>query len=130
MTSTATYLRVSSKRQAEANSVTAQRAAIEAYLGEEGMCRATEYVDEALTGTSMDRPAFQRMTEAILAGRHDRVVAYSLSRLGRSVAGLAPWCAQIHEHGVELVTVKEGIDCSTPMGRCLLQLVLALGPGD
>jgi DNA invertase Pin-like site-specific DNA recombinase len=126
---TAIYLRVSSRRQAENNSTESQEHAIRAWLGQRGLVwdDCTIYADKGLSGRAgSKRPEFDRMTEAIRAGQHDRVIAYSLSRLGRSTLELLRWIEVLKQHETDLVLVTEGVDGSTAMGRAFLTILMAL----
>lgn len=79
---------------------------------------------EKMTGAKRDRPELNRMLAHIAQG--DTVVIESLSRLGRSTKDLIELVELLKEKGVELVSLKEQIDTSTPTGKLLFTLMSAL----
>ena len=56
----------------------------------------------------------------------DVVIVESLSRLGRSTKDLIELVELMREKGVQLVSLKEQIDTSTPTGKLLFTLMSAL----
>lgn len=79
---------------------------------------------EKMTGTKRDRPELNRMLAHVVQG--DTVVVESLSRLGRSTKDLIELVELRKDKGVELVSLKEQIDTSTPTGKLLFTLMSAL----
>ena len=64
------------------------------------------------------RPAYERMLDAVRAGRIDVIVAWHPDRLHRRLRELVPFIDLINEHGVDVETVTAGrYDLSTPTGR-------------
>src|SRR4051812_47474784 len=88
----AIYTRKSSDEGLEQafNSLDAQREACEAYIrsqASEGWTLHNDrYDDGGCSGGSMNRPALQRLLEAVSARRVDVVVVYKVDRLTRSLA--------------------------------------------
>lgn len=79
---------------------------------------------EKMTGTKRDRPELNKMLAHVTQG--DTVVVESLSRLGRSTKDLIELVELMKGKGVELVSLKEQIDTSTPTGKLLFTLMSAL----
>jgi len=79
---------------------------------------------EKMTGTKRDRPELNRLLAHVAEG--DTVVVESLSRLGRSTKDLIELVELFHEKGVQLVSMKESIDTSTPTGTLLFTLMSAM----
>ena len=79
---------------------------------------------EKMTGTRRDRPELENMLAHVTAG--DTVVIESLSRLGRSTKDLIELTELLESKGVQLVSLKESIDTSTPTGKLLFTLMSAL----
>ena len=80
------YIRLSkedSDKVIESESITNQRNILLAYLKENKLALAGEYVDDGVSGTTFDRPAFNRLINDIEDGKINMVVTKDLSRLGR-----------------------------------------------
>ena len=52
----------------------------------------------------------------------DQLVIWRLDRLGRSVKDLIEQVANLEAQGIELVSLQESIDTTTPAGRALFQM--------
>ena len=79
---------------------------------------------EKMSGTKRDRPELKKMLAHLTEG--DTVVIESLSRLGRSTKDLIELTEQLQGKGVQLVSLKESIDTSTPTGKLIFTLMSAL----
>jgi len=79
---------------------------------------------EKMTGTKKDRPELSKV--CIQARTGDLVVIESLSRLGRSAKDLLELLGLFESAGVTVVSLKESIDTSTPVGRLLVTVLAAL----
>ena len=79
---------------------------------------------EKMTGTKRDRPELNKLLAHVAQG--DTVVVESLSRLGRSTKDIIELVELMKEKGVQLVSLKEQIDTSTPTGTLLFTLMSAL----
>lgn len=79
------YIRLSKEdeRNGESESVINQRNFIKEYLCHHGLSLQEEYIDDGFTGTSFDRPGFNRMIKDIEENKINMVVTKDLSRLGR-----------------------------------------------
>ena len=67
----------------ESESVTNQRNLLIKYLQENNLTLEEEYVDDGVSGTSFDRPNFNRMIKDIEENKINMVITKDLSRLGR-----------------------------------------------
>ncbi len=79
---------------------------------------------EKVTGIRKERPELNRMLDELSEG--DTVVVESLSRLGRSTKNLIELMELFNERGVNLVSLKESIDTTTPTGKLLFTLISAI----
>ena len=59
------------------------------------------------SGLTLDRPALQELTEAVLAGKVDVVLVNSLDRLGRDWGMTKQYIDLLTEHKVKLLCVRE-----------------------
>lgn len=79
---------------------------------------------EKMSGTKRERPELTKLLAHLTEG--DTVVVESLSRLGRSTKDLIELTELLQRKGVQLVSLKESIDTSTPTGKLLFTLMSAL----
>jgi len=113
---TAIYARYSSHNQDDGTSIEVQLDHCRRAAGE--ACH--EYVDRAVTGTTMSREAFDRLIADCEAGRIDTLYIYKWDRFGRSARAHAV-VADLEDMGVTVISATEGRD---PLGRGI-QLVVA-----
>jgi DNA invertase Pin-like site-specific DNA recombinase len=114
----AVYVRVSHKSQ----DLASQEGELERWA--KGQDEPVSWFRDKFTGTSMDRPGFEKLMKAVRAGEVTSVCVWRLDRLGRTTAGLATLFDELRQRRVNLVSIRDGLDLSTPAGR-LMASVLA-----
>ena len=116
----AIYLRVSTGSQTVEN----QERELTAVAAARGWTIVATYRDEAISGAKGRdrRPGFDRMWKDAARRKFDLVAAWSVDRLGRSLADLATFMADLKAFGVGLYLDKQAVDTTTPGGRALLQM--------
>lgn len=107
------YIRVSRDKQTTALQEDAMR---------RERCERT-FTDK-MTGKRFDRPEFLRMLDLARAG--DVIVVWRLDRLGRSLKDLIETVQALEQRWIELKSLKENIDTSTPTGKLMFHLMAAL----
>jgi DNA invertase Pin-like site-specific DNA recombinase len=107
------YIRVSRDKQTTALQEDAMR---------REQCERT-FTDK-MTGKRFDRPEFLRMLD--LARADDVIVVWRLDRLGRSLKDLIETVQILEKRGIELRSLKENIDTSTPTGKLMFHMMAAL----
>lgn len=118
----AIYLRVSSRQQAEQElSIPAQREAIQRFVESKGWVIVSEYVDEAKSAKSDDRPEFQKVIA--LAKRPNRpfdaIVVHKFDRFARRREDHIIYKALLQRLDVKVVSATEQTDPETPHGFLL-----------
>jgi DNA invertase Pin-like site-specific DNA recombinase len=78
-----------------------------------------EYV-ETVSGASTARPELDRMMRDAARRRFDVLLAFDVSRLGRSLTQLVGLFEALRALGVDLILDRQGVDTNTPAGRALL----------
>lgn len=78
-----------------------------------------EYV-ETVSGASQSRPELDRMMRDAARRRFDVLLAWDVSRLGRSLTQLVGLFEALRALGVDLILDRQGVDTNTPAGRALL----------
>ncbi len=79
---------------------------------------------DKMTGKRFDRKALSEMLD--FARQGDIIVIWRLDRLGRSIKELIETVQMIQQRGIELKSLKENIDTSTPTGKFMFHLLAAL----
>ena len=114
---TAVYVRVSTAKQDTA----AQEADLKRFAATLD-APAVWFRDKA-SGSSMNRPAWNRLAADCRAGKIERIVVWRIDRLGRTAAGLAALFEELPKLGVGLVSLRDGIDLATPAGRLMSHVI-------
>jgi len=102
------YARYSSHNQRE-ESIDDQLRECRAFAEAQGLDVVGEYADSAISGTTADRPEFQRMLSDAASGRFSTVICYKLDRFARNRYDSAICKARLKKHGVSVVYAKENI---------------------
>ncbi len=108
------YLRLSrddGNSNAESMSIVTQKQMLTDYVKERGWDLTEIYIDDGYSGTTFDRPAFQRMLKDIEHGYIDCVITKDLSRLGRNYAKTGYYTEEYFlEHGIRYIAVNDNVD--------------------
>ena len=107
------YLRVSTVEQV----VETQELAIRRYCEAQGWTLGEVYADEGVSGAIDHRPALDRLKADVIKGKVDTLVVFKFDRLARSVSHLLQCLDLFRKHHVDFVSVSEGVDTSTSVGR-------------
>ena len=81
------------------------------------------FIDK-MSGKRFDRPEFLKMLDIVRPG--DIVIVWKLDRLGRSLKELIETVNELAARGVELRSLKEQIDTTTPTGKLMFHIIAAL----
>ena len=124
---TAIYIRVSTDKQAEKGySISEQEAKLRAMCSAHGLEVYKAYVDDGYTGSDMNRPALQELLQDIKEGLIENVATYKLDRLSRDMQDMLKIIREeFLPSDINLMSVTENIDTSTPVGRAALNLLAA-----
>lgn len=83
-----------------------------------------EYVEVVSGSKGKDeRKELQRMLSDCKKGKFEKLIVWELSRLGRSLGHLVNTLQEMSDCGVDLYSVREGIDTSTQMGKTMFGLI-------
>ena len=120
LTPAALYARVSSDRQDVDLSVAAQLRALRDHADKNGYVVVREFVDEAESGRSAERPQFQEMLdEAKSSGPSFReVLVWKFSRFTRKREHAVAYKSMLRRRGIRVVSITEQAD-DTGAGRLL-----------
>ena len=115
----ALYARVSSERQAEQDlSISAQLKALRQYAEKNGWTIYKEFVDEAESARSANRPAFQEMIAYAKRKAFDVILVWKHSRFARNREDAIVYKSLLRKQGVSVISMNEQVD-DTPAGKLL-----------
>jgi DNA invertase Pin-like site-specific DNA recombinase len=121
---TAAYARVSSDKDAQLNSLSAQVSYYTELIQRRPEWEyAGTYVDEAFSGTKAARPGFQRLMEDCRAGKIDIVLTKSISRFARNTLTTLEAVRELKALGVEVWFERENIRTMSGDGELMLSIL-------
>ncbi|MGK5087938.1 recombinase family protein [Bdellovibrionota bacterium FG-2] len=85
-----------------------------------------EYVDEGISGARERRPGLDNLIKDGRAGKFKVVIVSGIDRLGRNTRHLLNLITELEAYGVSLISLRESIDFTTPMGRAALTILGAI----
>lgn len=120
-TRVAMYLRTSHTDRTVEN----QRQALLDVAGKRGWDVVAEFKDEAVSGSKGrdKRPGFDKLLKGAVRRDFDMVAAWSVDRLGRSIADLIATLQELNGCGCALYLHQQALDTSTPSGRAMFQML-------
>ena len=123
-TPVALYARVSSDRQDVDLSVAAQLRALRDHAARNGYIVAREYVDEAESGRSTDRPEFRRMIDEASKAEapFKEILVWKFSRFTRKREHAVAFKSMLRRKGVRVVSITEHADDS-PTGKLMEAII-------
>jgi DNA invertase Pin-like site-specific DNA recombinase len=118
----AIYLRVSGKMQDTASQESDLKRWADAQEGQESVL----WYHDTFTGTTMNRPGWNQLERAIHQGQVSKVVCWRIDRLGRTAKGLTALFEDLVKRKINLVSLKDGLDLSTPAGRLMAHVLASV----
>ena len=110
---TALYCRLSQDDggDGDSNSIVNQREILSRYARSNGFHNIQFFVDDGISGTTFDRPDFQRMQRMIENGEIGTVIVKDLSRFGRNYLDVGEYLEiKYPTLGVRFIAIQENID--------------------
>jgi DNA invertase Pin-like site-specific DNA recombinase len=121
----ALYANASSKGQDTRGQEPELRRWADAQRSDQIRLRVVWYRDTS-NGRGRDRPGMARLLAAVEAGLVSTVVVWRLDRLGRTAKDLSALLDDLTRREVNLVSLYEGIDLSTPTGRMTAKVIATI----
>ena len=115
----ALYCRLSrdDELQGESNSITNQKEILKQYAKENNLNIYDIYVDDGISGTTFDRPDFNRMIKDIEDKKVNMVIVKDTSRLGRDYINFGEYIEKYFpEHQVRFVSIIDNYDSEIDNG--------------
>jgi site-specific DNA recombinase len=120
---TAVYVRVSTLRQAQAQTIDQQLDRLRTHIQAHGEDLTSDLVfrDDGYSGATLNRPGLDRLRDAVRAGEVERVLVTDPDRLARNYVQLMVLLEELEHHGgqVEFLDRPMGRD---PQDQLLLQI--------
>lgn len=119
----ALYARVSTRRQNRDQTIESQLTAIRQWAGEQGHVIPPELVftDDGYSGSRLDRPALDRLRDAVHEGAVDTVAVHSPDRLARRYAYQVVLLEEFRKAGCAVIFIHRPISAD-PHDQLLLQI--------
>lgn len=120
----AAYARVSSDKDAAFHSLEAQEDYYKRYAAAHPDWELVAiFSDNGISGTIIERPAFQKMLEACRNGKFDLIVTKSVTRFARNTVVLLQTIRELKSLGVDVYFEKEQMHSISADGELLLTLL-------
>src|ERR1700745_850420 len=120
----AIYARVSTSNNGQDPAM--QTRELRDYADRRGWTIAGEYVDVGISGTKEKRPELDRLLADAHRRRFDAGVVWEFDRFASSVSHLLRALETFQSLGIEFVSLTEGVDTSTPMGKMVFTVLGAV----
>ena len=119
----ALYARVSSDKQAEAGTIESQVAALQEQMLKDGVGVDPElcFIDDGYSGSTLVRPALERLRDAASIGAVERLYVQAPDRLARSYVHQVLLVDELKQCGLALVFLNRAVG-ETPEDQLLLQV--------
>ena len=118
------YARVSTDQQS--TGLEAQVRALMEYCRLNNIQGVELFTDENQSGAKASRPVLDRMMGMVRNNEVDKVICYSLSRLGRSTTHLLKLMDEMNANGTKFVSLSERLETETPAGRMIFTVLAAV----
>lgn len=86
-------------------------------------CKFEVFEDEGFSGGNTKRPDFQRMMELAKHKQFDVIAVYKIDRIARNIVDFVNTYDELEKSNVRLVSVTEGFDPTTPVGKMMMLLL-------
>jgi DNA invertase Pin-like site-specific DNA recombinase len=117
----AIYTRVSTGSQTTEN----QLRELDTVAERHGWQVVAKFTDEGISGAKGrdQRPGLNSLMEGVTRRDFDKVMAWSVDRLGRSLSDLLSVMGELKTKGVDLYLHQQSLDTSTPAGKAMFQML-------
>jgi site-specific DNA recombinase len=121
--SVAFYARVSSEAQARAHTIDSQVAALKERIAADGLQLEPDhgYVDDGWSGTNLQRPALEKLRDAVAGGEIECIYVHAPDRLARRHAHQVLLIEEFRRSGAEITFLNRAIN-RTAEDELLLQV--------
>ena len=82
--------------------------------------------DFGISGSEFDRNGLNEIKDGIINKTFNQLIIYSISRLGRSMIETISLLNELNDNGINVISLKENLDLSTPSGKMISQIFSVL----
>ena len=114
---TALYCRLSrdDDLQGDSNSIINQRNILQKYADDNGFKNTVVFVDDGYSGTTFNRPDWQRLMEYVNRDEVGTIIVKDMSRLGRDYLKVGYFTEILFpENGIRFIAINNGVDSDKP----------------
>ena len=105
------------KQEDESNSISNQKQILLDYAKQNGYLHTEFFVDDGVSGTTFDRPDFQRMQRMVENGEVGTIIVKDLSRFGRESIEMGRLTQVVYPSlGVTFISIQENVNTATGTG--------------
>lgn len=119
----AVYARVSTLLGQDPEIQTSQ---IKQFTDSRGFTVAGVYIDKGISGSKERRPGLDKMVKDARMGRFNVIVIAAIDRLARDTRHLLNLICELNHYGISVISLRESIDFSTPVGQATLTIIGAV----
>ena len=120
----AVYARVSREGEWKHRSIEAQKENLRQYINQHANWEFVDfYVDEGVSGTKMNRPAFNRLLRDAREHKVDIILTKTVSRLGRNIKAVLKVLEELRELGVTVIFDNDHLNTADPDHMLALQML-------
>ena len=85
----------------------------------------TKIYEDQISGakTREKRPAYNQLCKDAFLKKFDLVIAWDVSRFGRSLKEFVTFLADMDDKGIGVVAVKNGLDTSSSTGKMMMKMI-------
>ena len=87
-----------------------QRRSLIDFAAAQGYNSCVEYLDNGVSGISLDRPAFSRLDNDIIEGKIQTVFVKNVCRIGRDTFTTMKWLDKMKSLGVEVISLHNDLE--------------------
>lgn len=123
--STALYIRVSTDFQAEKGySIEAQQDKLCAYCAINDIKEYEFYIDGGYSGSTLDRPAMQRLINDVMLKKLDTVIVVKLDRLSRRTKDTLYLIEDVfNKYDIRFISLSESLDTNSSNGKFFISIM-------
>jgi DNA invertase Pin-like site-specific DNA recombinase len=123
-TRVALYCRVSTSTDKHGQTTENQMRELTAYCDRMDY-QVTKTYEDQISGakTREKRPAYNELCKDAFLKKFDVVIAWDVSRFGRSLKEFVSFLADMDDRGIGVVAVKNGLDTSSSTGKMMMKMI-------